>query len=178
MPTGGIVGRCSLPAGHFGHGPRPKLFPLAEHPIRNRASSGTRNRWKSMTRQGAPLPATCSLLFTLAGAFHCGTRTESSKSVSGSDSSKGPRVCCVRLGFVRFRIGGVLELERKRSTFSRHPFRYLRMRHPSPRGERPCAGSRTRRGQYWKTVVDNSGITASREIGRNISFRCAFFRYL
>lgn len=26
-----------------------------------------------------------------------------------------------------------------------------------------------------KTVVDNSGITASREIGRNISFRCAFF---
>lgn len=30
------------------------------------------------------------------------------------------------------------------------------------------------RGQYWKTVVDNSG-TASREIGRNISFRCAFF---
>lgn len=32
----------------------------------------------------------------------------------------------------------------------------------------------SQRGQYRKTVVDNSS-TASREIGRNISFRCAFF---
>lgn len=132
LPTGGIVGHCSLPAGHFGHGPRPKLFPLAEHAIRNLL---LRNQEPLELDDGvAPLPATSGLLFTLAGAFLPLRRNP--PSLSGSVSSKGPRVFSVRLGLVRFRLRRFVfvELERKRSTFSRHPFRYLRMRHPSPRG--------------------------------------------
>lgn len=156
MPTG------LFPLAAPARGPRPELFSLADRwgrwamlssrwPLWTRSASkalpacrachpepppppaGTRNRWKSMAR-GAPLLATFGLLFTLAGADPPTEVLRNPPCQSGSVSSMGPRVFCVRLGLVRFLFCGVLELERKRSIFSRHPFRYLRMRHPSPRG--------------------------------------------
>lgn len=105
MPTGGIVGQCSLLAGHFGRGPRPKLFPLAEHAVRNRLLLLLLRNQEPLeiNDDQTPLPATFSLLFTLAGA---GVTEPSSKSVSRGQSRPRDRgVCEVRFCAISF--GGV-----------------------------------------------------------------------
>lgn len=85
----------------------------------------------------------------------------------------------MRLGFVRFVFVFVaeLELERKRSISRGTPSGIFGCGIQGLEVKGTALAREPGRGQYWKTVVDNSG-TASREIGRNISFRCAFFRYL
>lgn len=82
----------------------------------------------------------------------------------------------MRLGFVRFVFVFVaeLELDRKRSISRGTPSGIFGCGIQGLEVKGTALAREPGRGQYWKTVVDNSG-TASREIGRNISFRCAFF---
>lgn len=171
MPTGGIVGQCSLPAGHFGHGPRPKLFPLAEHAFRNLL---LRNQ-EPLELGVAPLPATSGLLFTLAGAFLPLRRNP--PSLSGSVSSKGPRVFSVRLGLVRFRLRRFFcGTGEKKVNFLEAP---LPVSSDEASKSSRLKALRWRNNQTRPVLEKRSSITvvltASREIGRNISFRCAFF---